>query len=372
MSRCLAWVLLVASTVSCWDGNEIASPERKSGAGAADSAVIDWGIIRIATGESCDPSNPIISCDLELVCTPAAVEFGDNVACSIGPEAEVTQWRFLWDGGSLSGPTSGNSWSGPVVVSGTVMVEFLVNGAPGSETAAVNVDRRSSWTWASQVNGAQASPGEIDQCFSPSDLGLASGQSCTGGQYAKALFTPVDVPPVGGSQPYGMQQVSGDGPNGSLWYIVSPTATMQLRSQVRVEFRPDGPAFAMVGDSIIVTACLNSLGAGARSTHTVNTSCLNTSGFADFMSFAWDHEADHVSAGIPAAQQADGDVHLLWEPLARASQSDLQFAARSAFLAAHSHISDAMESTHTGGTTEFEFWRFLSGAWTWAITVVGH
>jgi len=171
---------------------------------------------------------------------------------------------------------------------------------------------------------------------------------------------------------YTAGQVTDEGPNAGLWYMASATATMQLRTQIRREYRADGVPQSMVGDSAIVNACFGVFGnSNKRTTVEVNTQCQSVPAFGSFVAFAWNHEAAHMSAALSAAQGSQGNVYLLWEPRMAGSASELHVLADKDYFDAHSAISSAA-NTHTGGSTTFWFWRFVGGGWNWVGTQTNH
>jgi hypothetical protein len=126
----------------------------------------------------------------------------------------------------------------------------------------------------------------------------------------------------------------------------------------------------MVGDPKIVGACTSLFGTAAQNTGTVNTQCQQVQRFVDFVDFVWAHEDRHMKAGLAEAKQPGSDVHLLWEPLVSGDEAGLAWEALRRYNVAHARITDAALSTHTGNAFDFEFWRNLSGGWTWALTRV--
>ena len=79
-----------------------------------------------------------------------------------------------------------------------------------------------------------------------------------------------------------------------------------------------------------------------------------------------------MNAALSAARGAQGDVHLSWEPLTFNTESSLANRAFGEYLDAHDAVSSAAQSTHTGSSTPFQFWRFTGGGWNWVVTQTNH
>lgn len=313
-----------------------------------------------------DPWDPDPKATLEC---PSSVAWRQSVACTVSAnisDFQVNRWRFS-GAVDVEERSSSTSWSGPMVVSGTITVEYMLDGVQGQKSAQVTVNRRSGWSWASKVGGRRGSPGEIDECMSPGQAGLVSGQNCSASN-PNALFTPArrEDPGV-----FVAAMVSGTGPNGGLWYVQRADVDMQLIAQINRNYRSDGPVHSMVGDPAIVSACVGRFGgAFAQNIQTVNSLCSWEPEFHGLVQFAWDHEQRHLDAALPAARSPSNDLHRLLEPLVAQTEVSLRNAVRTRYDGAQQAIRAAALATHTGTSRTFHFWRFVNGQWGWAATTV--
>jgi hypothetical protein len=73
-----------------------------------------------------------------LSCVPSSITRGSSVTCTV-TNATVTQWSFSASGVAVTGPANGSTWSGPVVISGTVTAAIS---SGGPLTAAITVNAR--------------------------------------------------------------------------------------------------------------------------------------------------------------------------------------------------------------------------------------
>lgn len=307
-----------------------------------------------------------------LSCSPTN-QFNATATCVLAITGyaaadDPVTWTFTAGDITVVDTLTSLTWSGPVVVGGTVKAEIVANGQSYSPTAALAVTRRSGWTWSSQIGGRQGTAGEIDACVDASGaLGLTAGESCTS-VYVGGLFSPVVVAQDSG---YTSEQVAGSGPNGGLWFVDSSSTTMQIRTQVSRLFRSDGPTAPLAGDSAIVAACLSAYGnLSARSIYAVNTQCHSHAGLTNFLAFAWAHEGRHMQANLAAARLTANDLRHEMESLVATSEGGLTFKVKDKMDSIHESIVAAGGLTHTGTAHSFSFWRPLSGNWTWATTTI--
>lgn len=78
-----------------------------------------------------------------LACTPGSVTRGTLVACRVtGPASTKASWSFSGGGATVSGPSAASSWSGQMVVSGTVTATIA---SWGQLQAGVTVTARTGW-----------------------------------------------------------------------------------------------------------------------------------------------------------------------------------------------------------------------------------
>lgn len=351
MKRFVAYGVLAVSVVLSSCGREVTAPPKESR--------LKWGWDKPhATGQPAPPS---------MTCTPSSVAFGGTVTCTltgVGPMGSPS-WNFSGGNVQVTGPTQTASWAGPMITSGSVTVEFDVNGVADSRSVGVSVNRRTSWSWISSVGGSQGTPGVIDICMTSSISGLTASVNCTSSTTGD-LFTPRPSQLSSGTG-YTAGSVAGSGPNGGLWYVNQRSASMDLRTQVHRDFRSDGVAWAMSGDATVVNGCATAFpGAptAPRNIFTVNNACVNTPAFSVYVGCVWSHEGQHLSAAMTSAQSAPNDVYALWEPLVAPSSGDLHAIVSQPYTFAHDRVfSDALAAHGTMTPYQRTFWYTIGGGW---------
>ena len=303
-----------------------------------------------------------------LICSPSTVAFNGTVSCSlanVGPFNFPT-WRFLGFGGvPVDGPNGMGGWSGPMVLSGDVIVDYVDDfGQQQTEYQPITVTRR-SWSWASSVGGQQGTLNEIDSCFLPDEGGLTASVFCTQST-ANKIFHPRPADLSNGTG-YSAASVPGAGPNGGLWYVASASADMDLRTQVLKWYRSDGAASAMFGSPTVEFGCAQAFPAdpnGWRNVHTVNNVCVVTPAFTSFVNCLWSHEGQHLSAATTAAQSSNNNVYALWEPMVASTSTELQNDVSPAYSSAHDRVLIASLAAHINMTYRpYTFWDYLLSGW---------
>jgi hypothetical protein len=303
-----------------------------------------------------------------LVCSPTTVAFNGTVSCSFANGGPLNSpiWRFeAVNGVTVSGPSLSGGWSGPMVISGDVVVDYVDNnGNPATLRQGITVNRR-AWSWVPFVGGRQGTPGEIDSCLSPAWSGLTSSAYCTITTNGD-LFYPRPANLSNGNG-YSAATVAGSGPNGGLWYVATTSAIMDLRTQVHRDFRADGPTWVMTGSQTVTTGCavaFPSNPTGPRTIHTVNTTCVPTPDFTAYVTCVWSHEGQHLRADTAAARTAANDVYALWEPMVAQTSSGLQSTVASAYSLANGRVFNAGAATENTGTQyQRIFWYTTGNGW---------
>ena len=320
MKRLIACgVLSTVVLVSCGEGRDVTSPqERRS----------RWGWDK--------PLGTVGQPPPEMNCTPSTVSFGGTVTCTSNLQPSTNpSWNF-WGNVQRPGPSAGG-WSGPMVTSGTVTVDFTASdGSQQQLSAEVTVSRR-NWSWSSSVSGHRGGHGEIDSCMGPT-LALTTSVDCTVSTTTE-LFSPVTWQVSNG---YSSVNVFGEGPNGGFWYVGQKSARMDLREQVNQKFRDDGPPWPVTSNGTVQNGCFAAFGnLDGRNIYTVNTVCVPTPAFSNMVNCLWPHEDQHVSIAVSAAQNSENDVYLLWEPLVATSSGGLYNAVSAEYSGASGRVYDA-------------------------------
>lgn len=352
MKRFMAYGLLAVPVVlsGCADNAGVVAP--------TDDRV-KWGWDRgLATGWGGPP---------QLICTPTLVPFNGTVSCVFangGPMALPT-WRFDGPGGlDVPGPLISGGWSGNMVISGDVVVDYVdPNLGPQQLRKTVVVARR-TWSWASSVGGQQGAQGEIDDCFEDwEEFGLTASKNCTV-QTVANFFTPTAVSNGNG---YVAASVPGSGPNGGLFYVASVSADMDLRTQVKKDFRVDADSFSMTGSAVVINGCAAAFPSAPtlpRTTHTVNTTCVPTAAFGSMVSCSWGHEAKHLTAATISAQTPSNDVYKTLEPMVEKFQNTLHSRIDIAYSGAKNRVLfDALDAHESMTLVLFQFWYNTGGGW---------
>ena len=126
------------------------------------------GIVRVSVGGPGAFGLTFLSfvrAGLELTCTPASVTRGEPTSCTAsampaGATLQVQEWSFVGAGGLTANEVSNEStWSGPLVVSGTVTVRALVDETELTSDATVTVGARNWSAVHPSFEVVDASPG---------------------------------------------------------------------------------------------------------------------------------------------------------------------------------------------------------------------
>ena len=314
------------------------------------------------------------SCGADAVLScPSGVVRGQWGTCTltIDPPAALDQvhaWGISPAGlGSRRVVRTSTTWSGTLVQSGRVWVEFTAAGTFAVATADIHVQAR-AWTWdASKRSVAQGVPGDLDSCI--------TGQAgLTADKYGCTSANPGILINPGPNK--GFTIAEGSGPNQGLWYVTTPTTRMDVRTQLAKKYRSDGSKDAVNGVSQVVQGCASAYAPNPvpmQNNHGINTNCFQTADFASLVSFTWNHEGQHMSLAQPEAQKPYNDIYADWESIVRADSSQAFLEVNVVQNAMHENVADTANSIHTGGSTPFSFWYHTgSGIWQWSTITVTH
>jgi len=307
---------------------------------------------------------------------------GEPGGCELTVQPEelqlsIQEWRFESEFVNPPPNVSGvNPWRGPLVASGQVVVLFTLNGEPDEAQGNIVVLPR-SWGWLQALDTAQAGLGQFDQCFvNPIWSGLTLGTDCAS-LGPSVLFTPAQV--LDGSHRVPVDS----GPNATAWYVNSVSTVMHLRTQLARRYRTDGARHLVLGDSTVVAACASAFGTPIpiQNDHSVNTQCIPTPGFTNFVLDVWEHESEHMLAGLVAAKDPENDLYQALEGLAfagdfspRTAEEELEWVLEEEQMNIHHEIRQAALDTHTGDPNTFYFWRYVAAenAWKWQQVTIVH
>lgn len=248
----------------------------------------------------CDPHGITNSCfwEAKLECS-TGVTRGQTATCwfSVEPSAlldHVSGWTFSGEVVQVSSSWSGASWSGPVVESGEVRVDFRAGGRDAMVLSYITVLPRSGsdWTWLAggsiqHTQGGVAFPDTSD----------AFGVTCRVGGCGQMVVQPTSFSHGSG---YSHAPVP-SGPNTGAWYVTGVTANIHMGSALSPAMLPTGPLRPQScgGLSSVSAWDFNHLSCGGN----------GGSGWGSgFLAWAWDHEqrhADQATSFLQSAPQHD-------------------------------------------------------------------
>jgi hypothetical protein len=162
------------------------------------------------------------------------------------------------------------------------------------------------------VGGRPATDTIIDPCIG-ADVAVTASVNCATTMANREIFIPTTVA-VGLGQGFTVGHNPTGGPNGDIWYVASASAKMDLRSNIKRDWRlSDGDQHPILGVDSLVAHC----GSGPRNVADANR-CREgefATNFASMISTMWSHEGRHIDTAVTAAREAAYDVYRLWEPL---------------------------------------------------------
>ena len=249
-----------------------------------------------------------------LTCTPSNPTRLQNVSCAVkGTGVVVTKWTFTgpsFDGTviwKVTGPTSGNSWKGAVVMSGDVTAEVTVNGKPRLSplTAKLSVQRRtgSAWDWGPNNHWgySQVALGSAPCPFLGTML-YSYVESTVVGQSARKNYCDTDAltpsPRTDSTTGYSVKQVPAGGPNAGIWYVSAISYQMSTWSMIN----PAVTSGSSIAYTLTSQTDIDRCKAGAGKTITkanfyfYNKTCAQVNVDA-FISSVWNHEGRGCCSG---------------------------------------------------------------------------
>jgi hypothetical protein len=285
-------------------------------------------------GGSGDPCDRFGNCgaDAELAC-PLNVTRGGFGQCTLtidppGAEVSVQQWGFKAPGlPAVLDQSAHTSWSGTLLTSGTVWVEFTVSGTEVIQSTELTVLPRtgSGWQWTAG-DGITVGSGGLAWQGPPDRPGgvCRPGQPCPEGWIVQPHQNFSD------GNGYSRAQVFG-GPNQGLWYVTGVTVDVDMRAIVNPAFLPGGTAYPATGSD--AQAC----GADPSSIVLIdfvgyNEECrFDLNHMVPFEAWMWDHETTHMTNAVTYVQQHQypkWDARAVLEDLVHSSSSGLDDDAK--------------------------------------------
>lgn len=247
-------------------------------------------------GDSDSKFVAVTNMPITVSCGSDSVTRGQTATCSAtGPTAlTVTKWLFIAGADTIVGPTSGGSWQGPVVTSGTVTTFGDFDGDPGrSGSGSLNVRARPRLTIG--IDTGKASSSELILCFPPNLIdglyGLTNWPTQCGARLP--MYPDPDDPtmPLGAT----LSQVPAGGPNAGFWYVAQLQSKIWQRAQVHADLS-DAPAkhvLSGAGTSGIECGIPQNM-SDSMTIAAVDSGCFSSSGLTDMRRFVRRHESCHM------------------------------------------------------------------------------
>jgi hypothetical protein len=278
--------------------------------------------------------------ELTMTCTPGTVTRGDQVSCTAstmpsGAQLEVKQWAFTGAPVPIADTTDATSWSGRLVVGGTVSVTASVEGRSDTIASTTVVVTPRNWRWNSGQWSYQAGAAMICSNARPA-VGVLLGWNMNANAPSCAGDLQLRVQPDLRFQPNGGYQVGAvsSGPNGGLWYITAATFTMPRASNLNPEWLSGGTTYPLpAGQQAQLCQSAMNLPTGAAvavNFYDFNEICMGNDVDA-LIAAAWAHEGfgsqgnnGHESVGRAAAGRLVNDPYAAIEGLVQDAEGLLR------------------------------------------------
>lgn len=233
-------------------------------------------------GWSCDPNGFTGNCNWRatLRC-PSAIPRGSYGTCTFSIEpAEaldyISGWTFQGNNVTRSVSSTAYSWSGVLVESGTVRVDFRAGGADAMVVTTLGVSPRSSgiWTqayWHGRLEFLQGQGSQNCQLTSRPILAVGERLGWTGSLAEAANCVGQRIEPASTS---GAVLATGSGPNEGAWYVQSASYFFKSTSQLHAGLFPAAPSYTLT-DAGEAAKCRTALGLPSGSPVSVNLYTYN-------------------------------------------------------------------------------------------------
>jgi hypothetical protein len=338
-----------------------------------------WAYLATSGGDSASASVTLLPPEIKLVCNPPSVVRTNNVQCTASANGTLitSSWTFVsGDQQQTVVRTSGidnPTWSGPMVVGGTVTVTGTVDSVsavPGTST--VTVTPRMNWSWRADTSSRFAAESDTtwdcykDPIDSASTLGWTMGPSCS---HVAQVFTP---DPSIGDGDFPSSGVT-DGPNTGLWYVNHMSTGLHSTAQILKDLRANGTKYTVSAGDPVAPDCrsIGLLGpppASAKlSVAEVNIDCkayLGAFKFDSLLTFLRGHEMCHMQRRSYQFQLVP-DIRLDAESMIRHDSLNLSIAVRLRVDSANDAIKEFSKQIDQPSTDIFTYWsyRYLTGTW---------
>lgn len=219
----------VWATNSCWFYDDELGGYNWASSNAGVASVSQQGIVfGLAAGSStiaadtdydapfayCPPrtARPTATVNVaKLTCTPTTVTRGASVSCT-ATGGSGSNWKFTAGSDTVNGPSSGASWSGVMVQSGTITVTITPSGGAAINLAAnITVNPRAGFAFPAVSPTKQANPYSGNCTISVPTApaaGNAVGYSCVDQQFSQTPYL-----------------IGDNGPNHGFRYVYNASST---------------------------------------------------------------------------------------------------------------------------------------------------
>ena len=277
---------------------------------------------------------------------------------------------------SVPGPSGALSWGGKMARTSGMQATVVVSEGPTTHTVFGEIfvgDPTRSWS--TNQSFSAGGPGVLDNC---------AGGSVGGGVGLVADKDGCSIDNtrlVDDAYNQGWTAAAATGPNAGLWYVSNPTTKMNIRSQVNKKYRPDGWKNTVPAVPPISGACAAAYSPNAvpqMNNYGINTICDATTQFGAFYSYAWSHEAQHISLLQPVATNSAHDLYKEWGKLVETTEGALDAAAETRKDDILADVRAAALGNHNGNSQNWLFWYYTPFAlptvnqWTLSTVTTPH
>lgn len=337
-------------------------------------------------GGGFDPDDQLA--EVELDCNSPVVRAGTLTCVLVKNPATATignpVWKYLALDASPPDKVGGESWSGPVVLEGTVEVSFHVNGVPKTLSKLISVTPR-SWSWAApawqhgrDVGSAPSSWDEEPEYDGTTSGQIRRGQLCSAvGCGCATTANPLLYPDFRIGQGYSVAAVPPGGPNAGIWYVSAASLGIYTKSWTNDGFKSFWPKRSLPSGAQ-ADACRTAMGLPPGSGVEVNFWTFN--GVCEgidvgaFHTAMLDHEEDHHGLVTTAAAQPAYDARTAIEALTGASETVLRTDVKTRLGDLSADLYAAANATQPTGNWNASVWLWraasaqyqATGTWSFA------
>jgi hypothetical protein len=310
-----------------------------------------------------------------LVCDTVVRGASGGCALTVEPETAqltVQQWKFESEFVNPDPNTSGqHTWTGTLVASGQVLVNFTLNGEPDEEQGEIVVLPRTTgiWNpmhWDSEVKfypdaGSTACQG-ADRIQAVNDS-VQIGWIQTLASAQQGTCVPQRIEPQ--AQPPADSVTSG--PNQGAYYFSTLPFHWKSASRVHPGAFPGAPTDTLV-DPGQIQICRDSLpqptGTVEVNFHTFNSGCMKVPNWSGFIPGAKAHEQQHFQQARDTLMAEGRNIYLRLDTIVRGSMFELQVLATQTYQEIDEAARKGAKVEPTGNWSG-TFWVWISAVSNW-------